>query len=93
MFAEDLTAFLSADAFSVPCTLPLGDVVQVIFDQPHADAFGVMESTNPSALGRSADLDTVSHGSEVLINDAAWLVVGLQPDGTGLTRLLLEPAA
>ncbi len=95
-FEEDLSLFLDTDGFAVAVnvTTPNGEVLQVpvIFDKPHADAFGVMESSEPSALGRSVDLAHVPHRSQVLFNDEAWLVVGHQPDGTGLTRLLLEPA-
>jgi hypothetical protein len=92
MFAEDLTAFLSDAEFSVPCTLPSGAVVQVIFDQPNSEGFGLMEASNPSALGRSEDLAAVGHGSEVSAEGVAWRVVGVQPDGTGMTRLILERA-
>ena len=91
MFAEDLTAFFSEAEFSVPCALPGGAVVQVIFDQPHAEA-SFMEASNPSALGRTADLDALGHGAEVSVGGVAWRVVGVQPDGTGLTRLILERA-
>ena len=92
MFAEDLAAFFSEAEFSVPCTLPGGAVVQVLFDQPHADAQGFMEASNPSALGRTDELAALSHGASVSIAAQAWRVVGFQPDGTGLTRLILERA-
>jgi hypothetical protein len=51
-----------------------------------------MEASNPSAIGRSEDLAAVGHGSEVSAEGVAWRVVGVQPDGTGLTRLILERA-
>jgi hypothetical protein len=91
MFAEDFTAFFSSAEFSVPCTLPGGAVVQVIVDQPHAEA-SFMEASNPSALGRSDELAAVGHGAEVSAGGVDWRVVGVQPDGTGLTRLILERA-
>lgn len=93
MFAEDFAAFLSSDEFSVPCTLPGGAVVQVVFDDAHQDALGgAFEASGPTALGVSAELSALGHGSEIQINAASWRVVGVQPDGTGMTRLLLERA-
>lgn len=96
-FEEDLSLFFDTSGFAVDAqaTDAHGELVQfqVFFDQPHADGLGVMESTNPSVLGRSVDLDDVPHMAQVLIGDQAWIVVGHQPDGTGVTRLLLEPAS
>lgn len=91
-FAEDLTAFLSDDEFSVPATLPGGSVVQVIFDDPHSDVLGsgMLEDSAPQALGRSVDLDTLSHGAAIAVAGRNWRVAARQPDGTGMTRLLLE---
>lgn len=92
MFVEDLTAFFSDAEFSVPCTLPSGCAVQVIFDEPHTDALGLMEASSPTAIGRTVDLADVTQGAEVGIGDIVWRVVGHQPDGTGITRLILERA-
>ena len=92
-FVEDLDLFLSEAEFAVPCTLPGGAVVQVIFDNAHSDALGnAFESSDPQALGKTSELLGLSHGAEVLIEALAWSVVGVQPDGTGMTRLLLERA-
>lgn len=93
MFAEDLSAFFSEAEFSVSATLPGGAVVQVIFDEQHQDALGgVFEASGPTALGRASDLSALLHGSTVQLRTRTWRVVGIQPDGTGLTRLILERA-
>lgn len=90
-FEEDFSLFLDTADFAVDAqvTTTLGEILaaKVLFDQPHADGLGVMESIDPSALGRTVDLE---HATHLLIGDATWLVVGRQPDGTGMTRLLLE---
>lgn len=94
MFAEDLSPFLNASEFSVPATLPGGEVVQVIFDNAYEGALvGVMESSMPTALGATSDLQALDHGSELQIGELSWVVAGIQPDGTGMTRLMLERAA
>jgi hypothetical protein len=72
-------------------TLPGGVVVPVVFDAPHADALGgLMESSKPTVLGRTADLSAIDHDAELSIDGNVWRVVGVQPDGTGMTRLMLE---
>jgi hypothetical protein len=92
-FVEDFAPFLSESEFAVPCTLPGGAVVPVIFDRPHLDALqDTFESIQPTALGRGSDLATLSHGAEVALDSVAYSVVGVQPDGTGMTRLILELA-
>lgn len=91
MFVEDLAAFLKETEFSVPATLPGGSVVQVIFDEPFEEIIG-MESSQPTALGRSVDLFGLAHGSTITVSSRSWRVVGIQPDGTGMTRLLLGRA-
>ena len=52
-----------------------------------------MASTQPSALVRSADVADVSVGGSLDVNGATYVVAELQPDGTGMTTLLLEKAA
>lgn len=81
--------------------LDTGTEVPVVFDNGYADGLGnAFESSQPSALGASADLQGIEHGSRLMLPKPqgepgldAWAVVGIQPDGTGMTRLLLERAA
>lgn len=93
-FVEDFTPFLSNAEFAVPCTLPGGAVVQVIFDDAHQAALtNSFEASAPTALGTTAELSALQHGSALQINGRAWSVEGIQPDGTGITRLILERTA
>jgi len=89
MFAEDHTAFLDTGEFADLATLPGGGQVRVIFDAPHADVLG-MEASAPTALGRTVDLQALAHGHALQVRGQAFVVVGVQPDGTGMTRLVLE---
>ena len=89
MFAEDHTAFLDIEEFADTATLPGGGQVRVIFDAPYADVLG-MEASAPTALGRTVDLQGLAHGDALQVRGLAFVVVGVQPDGTGMTRLVLE---
>lgn len=90
MFTEDLTAFLdTTQGFAVNATLGAA-TVPVIFDNAFSDALGIVSSTQPVALGTTADLAAATVGSTITINAVAYTIAEIQPDGTGLTRLMLK---
>ena len=87
-FVENHSAFF-AD-FSVPATLGAATFA-VIFDAAYADPLGIA-GAEPRATCISADVSTATQGTPISINGAAFTVRDKQPDGTGLTVLLLEAA-
>jgi len=48
------------------------------------------EGSNPMLMARTADVDDLVHGSALTISGASYEVVGIEPDGTGITVLQLE---
>lgn len=91
MFTEDLTAFLPD--FSVPATLPGGSVVQVIFDAAFSAPFGqAIESTQPVFVARTEDVGSLVQGSEVVIGSVTYQVERVEPNGTGMSRVVLYEA-
>jgi hypothetical protein len=105
VITEDLTAFF-AD-FGENAVLA-GTAVRVIFDAPFAalpaDGAGMAEN-QPSVLARSVDVpssaSTATADALLVMSEAAALrpgfptyyhVTEVQPDGTGLTRLVLREA-
>jgi hypothetical protein len=94
-FEEDLTLFLDLDGFAFPAqaTTRFREVVsfQVIFDNGYAGALGDrLESAQPQAVARSADLVDLVHGSLITINGVDYLLANHQPDGTGMSTIFLE---
>jgi hypothetical protein len=89
-FVEDFTVFF-AD-FGVTATPNVGAAVTVIFDRAHIEAAGGdISGTQPVALAVSADVSAWdSHQTEVRIAGAKFAVRDIQPDGTGLSLLVLE---
>lgn len=63
----------------------------VVFDNAFADPLGIA-SSQPSCLADDADVTGVSQGSSLTVNATSYTVRELQPDGLGLTRLILEAA-
>ncbi len=89
-FAESLTDFFYDEhGFAVNATLGAATVT-VIFDAAYADAFGLVSGTTPTALGVSTQLAAATVGGSITINTVAYTITAIQPDGTGLTRLMLQ---
>lgn len=70
--------------------------VAVIFDRPNANAFGgLVEASQPQLHGPSASLSSLRHGDGIVIkrtgqSDQSFTVAATEPDGTGITRIVLE---
>lgn len=55
------------------------------------DEVGFVESSNPAFVAKSADLVDVEHDMEVYgLDGSKYRVVGIKPDGTGMTILELH---
>ena len=93
MFAEDLTAFF-AD-FGVPATLA-GSAVVGVFDNGHAlGQVGMlgMATVQPTYTLQSAQVPADPIGLAVVVAGQGYTVAAHEPDGTGISRLVLEAAA
>lgn len=92
-FTEDLAQFLDTDDFAVAATYNGSTTVNGILDQEYYEV-GVgdagVESSQPVFLCRTADVPAAAHGDTLLIDAITYKVRGVQPDGTGLTRLALK---
>ncbi|MEN9438321.1 MAG: hypothetical protein RIR09_2976 [Pseudomonadota bacterium] len=72
-----------------------GSVVDAIFDNGNTlGNVGIMgmASTQPVLNLASADVPSNPVGAAVLVGSASYLVAAHEPDGTGISRLLLESA-
>ncbi len=92
---SDIDDFLDEDEFAVQITY---DSVQIpaIFDAGFQSvSVGGMEieGQGPTAMVKSADVDGIAHLDQLVIpvdgTQTKYKVVGIQPDGTGLTTLIL----
>ncbi|MEW6612702.1 MAG: hypothetical protein AB1409_08175 [Pseudomonadota bacterium] len=85
-FAADLNLFV-AD-FGINAVVG-GVSVRGIFDNAFVEQLGV-EGLRPTFTAPTASLPAVSHGTVVTINAVSYRSIGVQPDGTGVTLLILE---
>lgn len=99
MFAEDLTPFFDLDGFAdlAEGFGAHGQAVSfpVIFDAPAVVASVAacgMATSQPSVTTPTANIIEDWSGWELAINGKTYTVAAHEPDGTGISRLLLEAA-
>lgn len=93
-FAEDLTVFFNAQEFAHPALLS-GVAVSGIFDEAYGlGAVGLsgMSSTVPAYTLPTASIIGEPYGQPLVIGSRSFVVAAHEPDGTGISRLLLELA-
>lgn len=93
-FTEDLSEFLDPTyGFAVTATYNGVTSVNGIFDaqyfEPEAGLGGV-QASQPVFLCRAADVPSAVHGQTLVVNAVTYQIVGVEPDGTGMTLLKLE---
>ena len=97
MFSEDTTPFFDTDTgFGQLATVGGVANVRVLFDNAYAlGNVGLlgMASTQPSITLATSSVPANPISSTVVVNATAYLVAAHEPDGTGISRLLLESAA
>jgi len=89
MFAADLPLFLAGPPGED--VVVAGRPLRALFDAAYADVLGVA-GIAPALTCASADVAHAVRGSAVTVRGVAYTVVNLQPDGTGVTVLILERA-
>jgi hypothetical protein len=89
-FTENLSVFLNEADFAVSATLGAA-TFPVIFDRAHLEAMGI-NGTQPMCMGKTSNLGSAARGASITVNGASFTVLDNQPDGTGMTTLLLQAA-
>ncbi len=87
--AADLPAMF-AD-FGIPATVG-GVALTALFDDEYATALDAVAGSAPVLMVQTSDVPAVALGAAVLLDSTSYTVIGIQPDGTGITRLVLEAA-
>ena len=71
-----------------------GGTFTAIFDNGYADSLGgpAVEGTEPRLTARTSDLTSLSvgKGDTLTIASVAWKVSRTEPDGTGITIVILK---
>lgn len=96
-FAEDISLFFdAADGFAVSATFKTS-AIAVIFENTYYAVPGEevdVESSQPVAHCKSADVESAVIGDTLTINDSDhagdYTIINVRPDGTGVSALVLE---
>lgn len=93
----DLDTFFDVSGFAVSASYVHGTTttsIAVLFDKPYlenelAAAVGI-ESNRPTCRAKTSDVANAAHGDTLTINAITYTVVGVQPDGNGVSTLILR---
>ena len=66
---------------------------KAIFDARFVVVVNGVESSSPVATCRTSDVKDAAHGDEMYINETTYNIIGIEPDGTGITVLILSKDA
>ena len=88
MFAEDLSEFLDDTELADNATIGASTIAGN-FDNQFVEVNGI-EGVRPVFTCAEANVATIAHGDALTIKSISFKVAGIQPDGTGLTSLILE---
>lgn len=87
---ETATAANAVAALANVSAVVDGVAVNGIFDNAHGDAFGIAGSV-PTLSCASDEIDA-ERGDAVTIGATSYTITNVEPDGTGMTRLMLQEA-
>lgn len=95
--AADLAGFFDTDAHGVSAVITINSsssTISIIFNNEY---FAIdpgtgmqIDGTQPVVTGRSSDMSGVDNADTISINSVAYNIVDVQPDGQGVTQLVLE---
>jgi len=88
--AEDRLAYFDTDEFGSEASWS-GATVRGLFEDGYSEVLDT-EGHAPTFTCRSADVTGIAHGDTLSIDSTSYTVRGVQPDGAGITLLILERA-
>lgn len=97
-YEDDLDVFFEEDEFAVSAVIGTGvseKTIKVIFDEPYEkydSSAGAVVSYAPVALAKASDVSEFSRGVYFSAKSKDYKVIDFQPDGTGLTKIILQGA-
>ena len=86
--ASDRGEFLNTDDFALVATYQGASIDGIFWDQ-FVEINGI-ESSRPTFLTAATNIPDDPHDNTIVIDSINYLIVGHQPDGTGLVTLILE---
>jgi hypothetical protein len=67
-----------------------GASVRGVFDNEYVTSLGLVDGTHPVFLASSSAVSSSSVGDLITVGGVSYSIGRVEPDGTGMTRLILE---
>jgi len=88
--ANDIKAVIAGSPFAKEAVVTWkGNPLTAVFSDYYIDAQG-MESSVPHLIVADSNVSGIAHGDAVTVDGTAYTVRGLEPNGFGLTLVILE---
>jgi hypothetical protein len=93
-FEDDLDDFFDTDEFAIDIVYN-GKTLNAIFDDEFAAieaGYSSIDSSDPQIMLKSSDVEdnNMADGDTISISGESFLIHSKQPDGTGVTTLILK---
>jgi hypothetical protein len=96
--ADDRAVFFNADDFGVAASFtPSGGsastvngIIRNVYFEAEAGGNVGVSMQDPMFICRTADVPSVAEGDALSVSGTAYTIRVVEPDGTGMTRLMLE---
>lgn len=90
-FTEDMSAyFRTADFGTAAVYSGSGATINGVLDAEYLEPMGRVQASTPVFACATADVASATHGQTLTIGATVYKIVGVEPDGTGMTVLRLE---
>lgn len=91
MFDDDIDDFFEDDEFATQAVvLDTQRIISGIFDRPFSDALDIQGFSPMLTVPSKVATENLTKGYRLDIDREIFHVVQLEPDGTGITRVILE---
>jgi hypothetical protein len=87
---QNLTPFFNTQEFATLAMIG-GLAVSGVFDRLYVE-YADITGNHPTFLCPSEQISHIELGDEITINQKSYTIAAIQPDGTGLTLLVLHEA-
>lgn len=96
-YEDDIDIFFDTYEFAKSANLVSAGAgsktIKVIFENNYQDMniyTGIVESAGPQAQAKTSDVTGAAHGDTLEIDNITYYIKGIQPNGTGITILILS---
>lgn len=89
--AADLALFFDADMPGYVLATVGGVDVAGLFRNAYQEVLGIVAGASPVLLLPTASVGSAAVGTSVSVGGTSYSIAEIQPDGMGLTRLVLKP--